>query len=317
MMQRFRNLGAIALSLLLSGSLALSQAQAQGEAQTPPGFASATAKVNGTVLHYVRAGKGPPVILIHGFPQDWSEYRAIMPRLSQRFTVVAVDLRGIGGSAAAAGGYDAANMAEDVRRLAEVLKLERAYVVGHDLGGIVTYAYLRRYPQTLRGAMILDAPIPGIAGWDEAISGPGVWHVGFMQVPGLAEKLVPGRQVDYLGYFYDMGKFTAAERAYHLRSHASRAQLHAAFEMYRALPDDAKFNAAQTASNDVPLVFAAGEKSPFASLVPKFAEGFRANGLSRVETATIPGAVHYVVADQPEAVVALIERYAGDPAHNK
>ena len=308
---------AIVLSLLLSGSCALSQAEAQGQAQTPPGFASVTAKVNGTSLHYLRGGQGPPVILIHGFPQDWSEYRAIMPRLAQRFTVVAVDPRGIGGSAAAAGGYDAANMAEDVRGLAEVLKLERAYVVGHDLGGIVTYAYLRRYPETLRGAMILDAPIPGIAGWDEAVGGPGAWHVGFMQVPGLAEKLVPGRQVDYLGYFYDMGKFTVAERAYHQRSYASRAQLHAAFEMYRALPGNATFNAAQTAPNDVPLVFAAGEKSPFASLVPRIAEGLRASGLSRVETAVIPGAVHYVVSDQPEAVVALIERYAGDPAPNK
>jgi alpha-beta hydrolase superfamily lysophospholipase len=104
MTQRFRNLGAIVLFLLLSGSLALSHVQAQGDAQTPPGFGSATAKVNGTVLRYVRGGQGPPVILLHGFPQDWSEYRAIMPRLSQRFTVVAVDLRGIGGSTAAAGG---------------------------------------------------------------------------------------------------------------------------------------------------------------------------------------------------------------------
>ena len=215
-----------------------------------------------------------------------------------------------GGSAAAAGGYDAANMAEDVRQLAETLKLEHAYLVGHDMGGIVAYAYLRRYPQTLRGAMLLDVPIPGIAGWDEAVSASGAWHIGFMQVPGLAEKLVPGHQADYLGYFYDFGKFTPAERAYHLRSYASPAQLHAAFEMYRALPADAKFNAAQTAPDDLPLVIAAGEKSPFVSLVPKFVEGLRAHGLYRVETATIPGAVHYVVADQPEAVLALIERHA-------
>jgi len=180
MMQRLRHLGAIALSLLLGCNLALSQTQAQGEAQMPPGFASATAQANGTTLHYVRGGNGPPVILIHGFPQDWFEYHAIMPRLAQRFTVVALDLRGIGGSAAAASGYDAATMADDVRQLAEALKLERPYVVGHDVGGLVTYAYLRRYPQTLRGAMILDVPIPGIAGWEEAISGPGAWHVGFM-----------------------------------------------------------------------------------------------------------------------------------------
>jgi pimeloyl-ACP methyl ester carboxylesterase len=310
MLQRFRPLGLIAFSLLLSVGAELSCAEAQDKAEVPPGFVSATAKVNGTTIHYVRGGKGPPIILIHGFPEDWFEYRAIMPRLSRRFTVVAVDLRGIGGSAAAAGGYDAANMAADVRQVAEALKLERAYVVGHDLGGIVTYAYLRKYPQTLRGAMILDVPLPGIAGWDDAMSGPGIWHVGFMQVPGLAEKLVLGRQAAFLGYFYDFGKFTPAERAHYLRAYASPAQLHAAFEIYRAFPADVGFNAAQTTPIDVPLVVAAGEKSPFVGLVPKLVEGLRAKGLSHVETATIPGAVHYLVADQPEAVATLIEQHA-------
>lgn len=70
--------------------------------------------MNGTTLHYVRGRKGPPVILIQGFPKDWFEYRAIIPRLARRFTIIAVDLRGIGGSKATAGGYDAANLAEDV-----------------------------------------------------------------------------------------------------------------------------------------------------------------------------------------------------------
>jgi pimeloyl-ACP methyl ester carboxylesterase len=201
-------------------------------------------------------------------------------------------------------------MADDVHRLAEALKLEHVYVVGHDVGGMVAYAYLRKYPQTLRGAMILDGPVPGISGWDDVLSGPATWHVGFMQAPGLAEKLVPGRQADYLGYFYDFGKFTPAERAYHLRSYASPTQLHAAFEMYRAFPANVKFNSAQTARNDVPLVFAAGEKSPFVKLLPKFIDGLRASGLSSVEPATVPGAVHYVVADNPEAVVTLIEQHA-------
>jgi len=120
-------------------------------------FTSETATVNGIKLHYVRGGKGPALILIHGFPQDWFEYHAIMPRLAKQFTVIAVDLRGVGGSTATVSGYDAANMAQD--QLATALKLERIYIVGHDIGGQVAYAWVRRYPEATRGAMILDAPI--------------------------------------------------------------------------------------------------------------------------------------------------------------
>lgn len=161
-------------------------------------FLSETATVNGITLHYVRGGKGPTVILIHGFPQDWFEYRPIMPRLAKQFTVIAVDLRGIGGSIAKSGGYDAATMAEDVYQLVSKLKLERVYVVGHDIGGHVAYAFFRRYPQVMRGAMILDTPIPGIEGWEEIQGAPFMWQMHFMQVPGLAEKLVDGRQSAYL-----------------------------------------------------------------------------------------------------------------------
>jgi pimeloyl-ACP methyl ester carboxylesterase len=276
-------------------------------------FASETATVNGTMLHYVRGGKGPPLILIHGFPQDWVEYRAIMPRLAKRFTVIAVDLRGVGGARATPGSYDAANMAEDVHQLVSALKLERVYVVGHDIGGMVAYAFVRRYPQTARGAIILDVPIPGIEGWDESQAGPGVWHVGFMQVPGLPEKLVAGRQADYLGYFFSFSKFAPGDRAHYVQAYATSEQLHAAFEMYRAFPANAQFNAAQKGPNDVPVFLAGGDGSPFAKLIPKMAEGLHANGLTHVETGLIAGAVHYVVEDQPDAVADLIERQASPP----
>src|SRR6516225_1555231 len=109
------------------------------------GYMSETAEVNGITLHYVRGGKGPAVILIHGFPEDWFEYHAIMPRLAKQFTVIAVDLRGVGGSTTSAGGYDAANLAEDIHQLVASLKLERVYIVGHDIGGMVAYAFVRRY----------------------------------------------------------------------------------------------------------------------------------------------------------------------------
>jgi len=191
MNRRIGRLRLLVLYYLAGCGMVLSQYHTQG--QTSPivtgldkEFLSVTATVNGITLHYVRGGKGPTVILIHGFPQDWFEYRPIMPRLAKQFTVIAVDLRGIGGSTATSGGYDAATMAEDVYQLVSKLKLEHVYVVGHDIGGHVAYAFFRRYPQLMRGAMILDTPIPGIEGWEEIQGAPFMWHMHFMQVPGLA-----------------------------------------------------------------------------------------------------------------------------------
>jgi len=273
-------------------------------------FVSQTAEVNGARLHYVRGGEGPVVILIHGFPQDWFEFHAIMPRLAKRFSVIAIDLRGIGGSGATMGGYDAANMAKDVHDLAVALGLERPYIVGHDIGGMVAYAFARRFPEATRGVMILDVPLPGIEGWDQIQGDPSVWHIRFMQVPGLAEKLVTGRSADYLEYFFQFAHFSPSEKAHYVAAYSSKAQLHAAFEMYRAFPANARFNESQTGANDVSLFFGAGENSPFAKLVPTFAKGLRARGCSHVETGLILGAVHYVVEDQPEEVAELIERYA-------
>jgi pimeloyl-ACP methyl ester carboxylesterase len=238
-----------------------------------------------------------------------------MPRLAKQFTVIAVDLRGVGASTTEPGttkpgGYDAANMAEDVHQLVAALKLDRVYIVGHDIGGQVAYAFVRRYPEATRGAMILDTAIPGIAGWDEIQGHPAMWHVRFMQVPGLAEKLVVGRQADYFGYFFQFGKFTPSDEAHYVKAYANLAQLHAMFEMYRAFPANAQFNAAERGPNGVPLLLAAGDGSPFAQLVPKIAEGLRSNGCAHVEISLIRGAVHYVVEDQPETVTDLIERYA-------
>jgi pimeloyl-ACP methyl ester carboxylesterase len=274
------------------------------------GYASETAEVNGTTLHYVRGGQGPAVILIHGFPQDWFEYHAIMPRLAKQFTVIAIDLRGVGGSAATPDGYDAATMAGDVYRLALTLKLEGVYVVGHDIGGMVTYAFVRRYPHIARGAMILDVPIPGIEGWDEIDGDASSWHVRFMQIPELPERLVIGRQADFLGYFYNFGKFAPEDVAHYLEAYATPEQLHAAFEMYRAFPANKQFNATQDGRNDVPVFVGSGERSPFAKIVPKIAEGLRTRGFSQVESGLIPGGVHYLIEDQPETVAELIERYA-------
>jgi pimeloyl-ACP methyl ester carboxylesterase len=97
---------------------------------------------------------GPAVILLHGFPQDWYEFHEIMPRLAKRFTVIAVDLRRVGGSAPTPGGYDAPNLAEDIHQLAGQLNLEGVYIAGHDMGEMVTYVFVRLYTESTRGVMI-------------------------------------------------------------------------------------------------------------------------------------------------------------------
>ena len=274
-------------------------------------FAAYTADVNGTTLHYVRGGKGAAVILIHGFPQDWSKFHKVMPRLAQTFTVISVDLRGIGGSKATAKGYDAANLAADIQQLAEKLKLEKYYVVGHDMGGMVAYAFARRFPEKPRGVMIIEAPLPGIEPWNEVKTNPMLWHINFNQTPELPEKLVMGKQSEYLGYFFKFIKtgITETEAAHYVNSYKTADQLRSGFELYRALPENEKFNAAQINSLELPIVLVGGEES-FGELTPRFAESIRKNGCRNVKVEIMKNAAHYVADEQPEAVAELIERYA-------
>lgn len=274
------------------------------------GFVSDTAQVNATTLHYIRGGAGPTVILLHGFPEDWYEYRRVIPRLAEQFTVLAVDLRGLGGSAVTTDGYDAANMAEDVHQLAERLHLGHVYLVGHDIGGMVAYAFARRYPETSRGAMIIDAPLPGIGPWDAVKADPFAWHIMFHQTPDLPEQLLAGRETIYFRYFLDRNTFSDADVARYARAYAAPEHLHAMLEIYRAFPANEKFNAAQQSAIGVPLVLAPGENSPFEKLMPSIAAALQAHGCANVKVEVVKDSVHYVVDEQPEAVAELIGRYA-------
>ena len=296
---------------------------AAAQNQTPPkqmadpavvalgsGFVSDTAQVNGATLHYVRGGTGPAVILLHGFPEDWYAYHRIMPLLAKQFTVVAVDLRGLGGSIPTEGGYDAANMAEDVHQLAERLHLEHIYVVGHDIGGMVAYAFARRYPETSRGVMMLDAAVPGLGPWDAVKANPITWHINFQQTPDLPERLMAGREAIYLRHFLDPDTFSDADVARYARAYAAPGHLRAALEIYRAFPANEKFNAAQQSAIGLPLVLAPGENSPFEKLMPSFAEAMRAHGCANVKIEVVKNSVHYIADEQPEAVAELIKQYA-------
>jgi pimeloyl-ACP methyl ester carboxylesterase len=302
-------LKSIAVFLLVECASARGQLD-QALATLGSGFVSSTAQVNGTTLHYIRGGTGPAVILLHGFPQDWYAFHRVMPRLATRFTVVAVDLRGVGGSAAASGGYDAANMAQDVHQLTEHLHLKQVYIAGHDIGGMVAYAFARLYPETSRGVLVLEVPLPGLGSWAQIKTDPMLWHMSFHQTPGLPEQLVAGRQAIYFRYFLDHTTFSDVEVARYAQSYAAPEHLHAAFEFYRAFPANESFNVAQQSTIRLPLVLAAGENSPFEKSLLSLATALRAHGCASVKIEVIRGSAHYIADEQPEALAELIERYA-------
>lgn len=189
------------------------------------------------------------------------------------------------------------------------MRLERPYLVGHDLGGIVTYAYLRQFSDEMRGAMILDAPIPGLPAWEESTAS--FWHIRFIQERDqLAEKLIVGRQDVFLGWSLSLGNFSERQRAYYVDSYGPE-QLHAAFEIFRAFPQDAEWNQHQTGPIPIPVVIGIGDNSFFAPFLDKFVQGCRGRGISNVAGVHIPDTRHYLLTENPEAVSDLIEKCVG------
>lgn len=276
-------------------------------------MSSRTVNLDGRVVHYLIDGNGPVVILLHGFPQSAYEFHAIMPRLAKRFTVVAADLRGVDGSIGP-GPYDTASMAEDIHRLTQKLKLKDPYIVGHDIGGMVAYAYARLYPDETRGVMILDVPLPGIDPWESLKHNPVVWHFGFHQTPKLPEQLISGREFLYFRSFFD--RFMVNQAAVsdddvkrYVNSYAAADQLAAGLGFYRAFGADEAFDRAQRTTITVPFVIAAGDHA-IGPLLEKIAAGLKTQGCTNVTTKLIEQSGHFVVDEKPEEITQLIEDHA-------
>ncbi|GIH20450.1 alpha/beta fold hydrolase [Rugosimonospora africana] len=255
-----RHLGLLAVTVLVS-LLAPSAAAAQGhstvaagwEPRVPYGFTEQKTRVGNVGINYVRGGHGPTLVLIHGFPQTWYEWRAILPELAKHYTVIAPDLRGAGRSDAPAGGYDKKTMAADIHGLLAELGLNRDIrLVGHDIGTMVAYAYATAHPDEVRKLVLSEAPIPDESLYDAPSltdKGPGAWHFGFFALTnGLPEQLVDGREELWVDRFTDslevqkdaIGPVEVREFAKYLRDDA---HLRASFEWFRAFPTDIADNA--------------------------------------------------------------------------
>lgn len=273
-------------------------------------FISGKENLEGVELHYVKGGHGPVIILIHGFPQDWYEYRPILPLLARQYTVIAIDLRGIGDSRSTKTSYDAVSLAEDVHQLCERLQLSKPYLVGHDIGGMVAYAFLRKYTSQTRGIMILDVPLPGMSPWEEIVVGQQFWHIGFHKVPALAEKLIEGRQKDYFRYMLDPKYFTDFDMSHYTNAYSRSGQLQAGLGLYRAFDKNAEFFAGADSKISPPVVWAAGDRSFFGKIGEAMVMSLRSHGCLNVFSEIIANSGHYVINEQPVKVAALIEKYA-------
>ncbi|MBB5713063.1 alpha/beta fold hydrolase [Sphingomonas xinjiangensis] len=280
-------------------------------------IADRSVTIGDQTVRYLEAGRGDTlIVLVHGWPQSADEWRQVIPKLADRFRVVAPDLRGIGGSQSPSRDYSKAALARDLHSFVQSLGAKHVVLVGHDVGGMVTYAYARQFPQDLTGAAILDVPLPGFAPWEYVEKLPQAWHFDFHAQQPLAEVLVQGRQAAYFRYFIDHnGANTKAigdqEIARFAQAYASPAQLSAGFGFYRAFPRDKEFNAAQRAALSLPLLVAGAEHSLGAGAAA-LAGDLRAHGASDVRVATIDKSGHWIAEEQPDAVAALIWEFAAE-----
>ena len=162
---------------------------------------SRTSDIDGVKLHYLTAGHGAPVILLHGYAETSRMWKPIIPLLVEKFTVIAPDLPGIGDSAIPADGLDMKTAAIRIHVLARSLGVLKADVVGHDIGLMVAYAYAAQFPAEVEKLVVMDAFLPGVAGWEAVYNSPAIWHFRFNgQTP---EALVQGRERIYFDYFWN------------------------------------------------------------------------------------------------------------------
>jgi len=175
-----------------------------GKAQPAPttnSIDSRTAVADGVKLHYLVSGRGPSVILLHGYAETSRMWRPLIPRLAEKFTVIAPDLPGIGDSDIPRDGSDMKAAAVRIHALVKSLGVEKARVVGHDIGLMVAYAYAAQFPAEVEKLVLMDAFLPGVAGWEAIYNNPGIWHFRFNGPT--PEALVKGRERTYFEHFWN------------------------------------------------------------------------------------------------------------------
>ena len=274
----------------------------------PAGFHSAYADVNDQRIHYVMGGSGEPLLLVHGWPETWYEWRKVMPILAKKYTVIAVDYRGAGDSSKPQTGYSKKVMADDLRELIKSLGIRSLNVVGHDWGGPVAYAFAAQGSPQVRKLVIVEGFPEGK--WTH--SDTPYWFFGFQRIPGYAEHVVKGKESAYLAWFYRNPTFIRVKGAIddtaineYLRNYGMFAGMKAGFELYRTFDEDVADN---TAFAKTPLsmpVLAIGGAGSAGTLV---AENMR-HVATQVTGCLIPDTGHFIPEERPAELAAMIDEF--------
>ena len=293
----FRCWGAIAAFLLLAASAMMS---GSAWAQAPQ---SRFAEVNGVKLHYLIAGKGDPIVLLHGFAETSHMWLPLIAKLSDKHTVIAPDLRGFGNSAAPAEGYTKAAMARDVHALVQSLKLQRVRIVGHDIGLMVAYAYAAQYPAEVDRIVLMDAFLPGVGDWKSVWLLRDLWHFHFYGKTPLA--LVTGRERIYLEHFWNdfaadpKRSIPERDREFYAKAYAKPGHMAAGFEVFRAFEQDAgDFEAYAKTPLSIPMLVLTGEKASGQTLITQ-----AKLAATNVEGVVVPGSGHWLMEEAPGQVI--------------
>lgn len=258
------------------------------------------------------AGTGPAVVLIHGYAETSDSWAPLAAELVKTYTVIVPDLRGIGRSSRPAGGYDKKTQAADIRAVVTTLGFDRTFVVSHDIGIMVAYAYAALYPDKVERLVVMDAPLPGIAPWDDIIKDHKLWHFSFWGPD--EDRLVQGRERIYLDRIWN--DFSASPtqpdeltRKFYAAQYAKPGAMHAGFEHFKAFSQDADDNKV-FARTKLPMpVLAVGGGKSFGATE---AVVFRSVAVN-VREAVVPNSGHWLMEESPSYTVALIRDYLKDP----
>lgn len=276
----------------------------------PPAFQTQEIAANGTTLHVRIGGKGPAVLLLHGYGETGDMWAPLAAALMRDHRVIVPDLRGMGLSAVAPGGYDKKNQAADMIALLDTLKVTQADVVAHDIGNMVAYALAVQNQKRVTRLVLIDAPVPGIGPWEEVLKNPILWHFRFGG-PDM-ERLVAGRERIYLDRFWndfsaDPKHFDEASRAHYAALYARPGNMHAGFAQFAAFDQDAIDNRAFLAANGklTMPVLALGGKSSFGAFMETIAQAAATN----VTGGIVPDSGHWIMEENPAATVKLVTAF--------
>jgi pimeloyl-ACP methyl ester carboxylesterase len=276
----------------------------------PAGFHTQRVSTNGTTLYVRLGGKGPAVVMLHGFGETGDMWAPLATKLAPNHTVIVPDLRGMGLSAHPDSGYTKKSQAVDIAGVLDALKIDKAELVTHDIGNMVGYALAAQYPTRVTRWVVIDAPLPGIGDWDNIIRDPHLWHFNFRGPD--EERLVAGRERIYLDRFWnelsaDPERIDEQTRQHYAALYARPHAIHDAFEQFGAFSQDAVDNKALLAKGgklQMPVLAIGAEKSFNTAMADDIRYVAR-----NVQMGIVPHSGHWVMEENATDTVKLITEF--------